>query len=53
MWVVEDAKGQGEGWKEARFVVRLKGAEGKEGKVVLSNGRAVMRVRGRKGRSML
>ncbi|KAF2019590.1 peroxisomal dehydratase [Aaosphaeria arxii CBS 175.79] len=45
IWVLGDAEGEGEGWKEVRFIVRVDG-----GKVVLSNGRAVVRVEGVKGK---
>lgn len=41
-------EGKGEGWEEVRFVVRVENGDG-EGKVVLSNGRAVVR-RGEKGK---
>lgn len=41
MWSVGPAKGHGSGWEEIRFVTKIEG-----GKVVLSNGRAVVNVAG-------
>lgn len=45
-WRSGPAEGQPEGWEEVRFVTRVEG-----GKVVLSNGRAVVRVTGVKGKA--
>ena len=53
-WWLNTSPTNNDGWKEVRFVMRVDNGDGKEAKVVLSNGRAVMRRGGVSGeRSML